>query len=66
MGARVAVIGRSRRGEDAAKALGADLFVPAQESDPAEALKEWEGGADLVQAARRSRAAGRGRRRGRP
>ncbi|MFI8209725.1 alcohol dehydrogenase catalytic domain-containing protein [Streptomyces werraensis] len=48
MGARVAVIGRSRRGEDAAKALGAELFVAAQESDPAKALKEWDGGADLV------------------
>ncbi|MEU2785340.1 MULTISPECIES: alcohol dehydrogenase catalytic domain-containing protein [Streptomyces] len=47
MGARVAVIGRSRRGEDQAKALGADLFVATGESDPAEALKAW-GGADVV------------------
>ncbi|MEU9356383.1 alcohol dehydrogenase catalytic domain-containing protein [Streptomyces griseoloalbus] len=48
MGARVAVVGRSRRGEDQAKALGAELYVAAQESDPAQALKAWDGGADLV------------------
>ncbi|GGW94128.1 alcohol dehydrogenase [Streptomyces malachitofuscus] len=48
MGARVAVVGRSRRGEDQAKALGAELFVATQESDPAQALKAWGGGADLV------------------
>ncbi|MGV9642499.1 alcohol dehydrogenase catalytic domain-containing protein [Streptomyces sp. NPDC003333] len=47
MGADVAVIGRSRRGEDQAKALGADLFVATGESDPADALKAW-GGADVV------------------
>ncbi|MFJ5262540.1 alcohol dehydrogenase catalytic domain-containing protein [Streptomyces sp. NPDC088387] len=48
MGARVAVVGRSRRGEDQAKELGAELFVATQESDPAEALKAWDGGANLV------------------
>ncbi|MCL8010020.1 alcohol dehydrogenase catalytic domain-containing protein [Streptomyces sp. AS02] len=48
MGARVAVVGRSRRGEDQAKSLGAELFVATDESDPAEALRSWDGGADLV------------------
>jgi alcohol dehydrogenase, propanol-preferring len=48
MGARVAVIGRSRHGEDAAKALGAELFVATDESDPAAALKTWDGGANVI------------------
>ncbi|MDV7216811.1 alcohol dehydrogenase catalytic domain-containing protein [Streptomyces prunicolor] len=48
MGARVAVVGRSRRGEEQAKELGAELFVPSAETDPAVALKAWDGGADLV------------------
>jgi propanol-preferring alcohol dehydrogenase len=48
MGARVAVIGRSRRGEDQAKQLGAELFVATDETDPAVALKAWDGGADVV------------------
>ncbi|MFJ9025950.1 alcohol dehydrogenase catalytic domain-containing protein [Streptomyces sp. NPDC102259] len=48
MGARVAVIGRSRRGEDHAKSLGAELFIPSADTDPAVALKAWDGGANLV------------------
>jgi D-arabinose 1-dehydrogenase-like Zn-dependent alcohol dehydrogenase len=48
MGARVAVIGRSRRGEDAARARGAELFVATDTTDSATALKTWDGGADLV------------------
>lgn len=48
MGARVAVIGRSRRGEDEAKQLGAELFIAGADTDPAEALKAWDGGAELV------------------
>src|ERR1700754_1297111 len=48
MGARVAVIGRSNRGEVAAKEMGAELFIATQDSDPAEALKAWDGGANLV------------------
>lgn len=48
MGARVAVVGRSRRGEDQAKELGAELFVATDDVDPAAALKGWDGGADLV------------------
>ncbi|MFJ9536012.1 alcohol dehydrogenase catalytic domain-containing protein [Streptomyces sp. NPDC101225] len=48
MGARVAVVGRSPRGEEQAKALGAERYVATSETDPAEALKAWDGGADLI------------------
>lgn len=48
MGARVAVIGRSRRGEEQAKELGAELYVATEEMDPATALKAWDGGANVV------------------
>ncbi|MFD3406582.1 alcohol dehydrogenase catalytic domain-containing protein [Kribbella sp. NPDC058693] len=48
MGARVAVVGRSRRGEDAAKAMGAELYVSTDESPAAETLKTWDGGADVI------------------
>ncbi|MFE7276965.1 alcohol dehydrogenase catalytic domain-containing protein [Streptomyces sp. NPDC057623] len=48
MGARVAVVGRSRRGEEQAKSLGAELHVATDESDPADALRAWDGGANLV------------------
>jgi propanol-preferring alcohol dehydrogenase len=48
MGARIAVIGRSRRGEDAAKGLGAELFIASEDTDPAPALKAWDGGANVV------------------
>ncbi|SNS44494.1 alcohol dehydrogenase catalytic domain-containing protein [Actinomadura mexicana] len=47
MGARVAVVSRSRRAEKEALGLGAELFVATGEQDPAEALRAW-GGADLV------------------
>ncbi|GIF77553.1 alcohol dehydrogenase catalytic domain-containing protein [Asanoa siamensis] len=48
MGARVAVIGRSHRGAEAARALGAERFVATQDTDPAVALQTWDGGADIV------------------
>lgn len=48
MGARVAVIGRSRHGEDEAKELGAELFIASGDTDPAEALKAWDGGANVI------------------
>ncbi|WP_396451587.1 alcohol dehydrogenase catalytic domain-containing protein [Actinomadura sp.] len=47
MGARVAVVSRSRRAEKEALAAGAEEFVATAEQDPAEALKAW-GGADVV------------------
>jgi alcohol dehydrogenase, propanol-preferring len=48
MGARVAVIGRSRRGAEAAEALGAERYVATEEQDPAEVLRAWDGGAHLI------------------
>jgi propanol-preferring alcohol dehydrogenase len=48
MGARVAVIGRSNRGEAVAREMGAERFIATQDSDPAEALKAWDGGANLI------------------
>jgi alcohol dehydrogenase len=48
MGARVAVVGRSRAGEEAAKALGAERYVATDDQDPGPALKAWGSGADLV------------------
>jgi D-arabinose 1-dehydrogenase-like Zn-dependent alcohol dehydrogenase len=48
LGARVAAIGRSRRDEETAKALGAEFFVATGETDPAPALKAWDGGANVV------------------
>ncbi|MEU6603119.1 alcohol dehydrogenase catalytic domain-containing protein [Streptomyces flaveolus] len=48
MGARVAVIGRSAHGAEQAKTLGAELYVATAETDPAQALKSWDGGADLI------------------
>jgi alcohol dehydrogenase, propanol-preferring len=48
MGARVAVIGRSGRGEAAAREMGAERFIATEDTDPAEALRAWEGGASLI------------------
>ncbi|MEV5177299.1 alcohol dehydrogenase catalytic domain-containing protein [Streptomyces flaveolus] len=58
MGARVAVVGRSQRGADAAKELGAELYVATQDTDPAEKLKQWDGGANVILNAAPSTAAG--------
>jgi D-arabinose 1-dehydrogenase-like Zn-dependent alcohol dehydrogenase len=57
MGARVAVLGRSRRGQDAAKVLGAELFIATAENDPGPALQAWDGGANVVLNAAPSNAA---------
>ncbi|GAA4575420.1 alcohol dehydrogenase catalytic domain-containing protein [Planotetraspora kaengkrachanensis] len=48
MGARVAVIGRSNRAEAAVREMGAERFIAARDSDPAEALRAWDGGANLI------------------
>lgn len=48
LGARVAVIGRSRRTEETATALGAELFVATDEADAASALRAWDGGANVI------------------
>ncbi|MFI0483432.1 alcohol dehydrogenase catalytic domain-containing protein [Actinomadura sp. 9N215] len=47
MGARVAVVSRTRRAERRSLDAGAELFVATADQDPAEALRAW-GGADLV------------------
>jgi alcohol dehydrogenase, propanol-preferring len=48
MGARVAVVGRSARGAEQAKVMGAELYIATDDTDPAAALKAWGGGANLV------------------
>ncbi|MEV0720772.1 alcohol dehydrogenase catalytic domain-containing protein [Asanoa sp. NPDC050611] len=48
MGARVAAVGRSDRGEAAARELGAELFIATAGRDPGEALAAWDGGADVI------------------
>ncbi|RAY15725.1 hypothetical protein DPM19_08060 [Actinomadura craniellae] len=57
MGARVAVIGRSAGGAAGARELGAELFVASRDTDPAAALKAWDGGADVILNAAPSNAA---------
>ncbi|GAA5193910.1 alcohol dehydrogenase [Rugosimonospora acidiphila] len=47
MGARVAVVNRSRAGEEDLLGLGVERVIASGETDPAAALKSW-GGADLV------------------
>jgi propanol-preferring alcohol dehydrogenase len=48
MGARVAVISTSADKKAEAEALGAEQFVHAKTTNLAEALKAWDGGADLI------------------
>ena len=48
MGGRVAVLSTSADKEREAQALGAERFIHVKSAKPAEALKEWGGGADLI------------------
>jgi alcohol dehydrogenase len=48
MGGRVAVFSTSADKETEAQALGAERFIHVKSAAPAEALKAWGGGADLV------------------
>jgi propanol-preferring alcohol dehydrogenase len=48
MGGRVAVISSSANKKDEAQALGAEQFIHVKSTNPAEALKVWDGGADLI------------------
>ncbi|MFG2005276.1 alcohol dehydrogenase catalytic domain-containing protein [Spirillospora sp. NPDC048911] len=48
IGARVAVVSRSRRAEKEMRDLGAEVFVATEEEDPAKALLAWDGGVDLA------------------
>ncbi|MBO2453724.1 alcohol dehydrogenase catalytic domain-containing protein [Actinomadura barringtoniae] len=58
IGARVAVVSRSRRAEDEMRRLGAETFIATEEGDPAKALQAWDGGADLLMNTAPSTAAG--------
>jgi propanol-preferring alcohol dehydrogenase len=48
MGAGVVVIGRSADGAAQAEELGAERYVATEDRDPAEALRDWDYGADLI------------------
>ena len=48
MGGRVAVLSTSADKEREAKALGAERFIHVRSAKPAEALREWGGGPDLL------------------
>jgi alcohol dehydrogenase len=48
MGARVAVISGSPDKQDEARELGAEYFVNSKAQKVGEALREWDGGADII------------------
>ncbi|HEU5248264.1 MAG TPA: alcohol dehydrogenase catalytic domain-containing protein [Candidatus Udaeobacter sp.] len=48
MGGRVAVISTSGDKKAQAQALGAEQFIHVKTKNPADALKAWDGGADLI------------------
>jgi propanol-preferring alcohol dehydrogenase len=48
MGGRVAVLSTSADKEREAHELGSERFIHVKKANPAEALKEWGGGADLI------------------
>ena len=48
MGARVAVLSSTAEKEGDARELGAELFIHTKTRSAAEALRAWEGGANLV------------------
>lgn len=48
MGARVAVVSSTRDKETRARELGAEKFVQLLNEPPGEALRAWDGGADII------------------
>jgi propanol-preferring alcohol dehydrogenase len=48
MGARVAVISNTPDKEDEARELGAEYFINTAAKKPGAALREWDGGADII------------------
>jgi alcohol dehydrogenase, propanol-preferring len=48
MGGRVAVLSTSADKESEARELGAERFVNLKTESPSEALRAWEGGADII------------------
>jgi propanol-preferring alcohol dehydrogenase len=48
MGGRVAVLSTSADKQDEARELGAERFINLKTEPPSEALRAWEGGADII------------------
>ncbi len=48
MGGRVAVLSTSADKQDEARELGAEHFINLKTESPSEALRAWEGGADII------------------
>ncbi len=48
MGARVAVLSNTPDKQDEARELGAEYFVNSQAQKAGDALREWDGGADII------------------
>lgn len=48
MGGRVAVLSTSADKQDEARELGAERFINLKTESPSEALRAWEGGADII------------------
>lgn len=48
MGGRVAVLSTSADKQDEARELGAERFINLKTESPGEALRAWEGGADII------------------
>src|SRR5215470_4902988 len=48
MGGRVAVLSTTADKENEARELGAELFINLKKESPGEALRAWEGGADII------------------
>jgi D-arabinose 1-dehydrogenase-like Zn-dependent alcohol dehydrogenase len=48
MGGRVGVLSTSADKQDEARELGAERFINVKAESPSEALRAWEGGADII------------------
>ena len=48
MGGRAAVLSTSANKQDEALELGAERFINLKRESPSEALRAWEGGADII------------------
>jgi alcohol dehydrogenase, propanol-preferring len=48
MGGRVAVLSTSPDKQEEARQLGAERFIDLKAESPSEALRAWEGGADII------------------
>jgi propanol-preferring alcohol dehydrogenase len=48
MGARIAVLSSTAEKEQEARGLGAELFINLKKGDAAQALQQWDGGANVI------------------